>query len=218
MAAPSFISKGTLGSTTGASFSFTFPAGIASNDLLFLAVFDYGLGTITTNSSWTLISTMVYPTGSPKMLIKLYWKVASGSETGTQSVTRSGYAAGDFFGNVYQYRGDNFLTRESYSSYLSNSSTITWSATSVGGTERTLCAFVLNYSGSNPGTPTGYTQSASDTYNSSYLKLYTKQNVSSGASVTTTGGSTNGYFTFHVSIYNNTPSVGGSLVRSFIVN
>lgn len=218
MAAPSFISKGTLGSGTGSSVSFTFPSGIASNDLLFLVVFDYGLGTFTVNSSWTAISSMVYPTGVPNLQIKLYWKSASGTESGSQSVTRSGYSAGIFMAQVYQYRGNAYLTRESYSQNQSNSSTINYNSTTVSGTERTLCAILLNYNSSSASTPSGYTASATDNYSSTYLHLFTKANVSAGTATTSTGGSSSGYFTFHVSIYNSVPVVTTYPPRSYIVN
>jgi len=60
---------------------------------------------------------------------------------------------------------------------------------------------------SDPPTPTGYTSSSTDTVDTGVIQfaieLNTKEDVIIGSSVTTTGGSSNGWITFHISIYNN---------------
>ena len=221
MAAPAYISKGTKGSGTGTSISFTYMGSINANDMLFLLVLSVGNGSITVDSSWTLERNGVI-NSPPDANVKVYRKLATGSESGTENVTRSGNSPTSqrFMAQVYQYRGNNYLTVESSSQPTigGTSSTITWNSVTVGGTERTLAALCVNLNGSDPGTPTGYTNSATDNDGAGYyLEANTLANVSSGSSVTATGGSSNGWTTVHISIYNNTPSVmSGS--RSFIVN
>jgi hypothetical protein len=114
---------------------------------------------------------------------------------------------------VYQYRGDAYITVEDADFTSGTGATITWQSVGVAGNERTLAAFVFN--GGNPGVPSGYSSSASDSSGSSYMELNSKENVSSDGSVTDGSGAT-GWATFHVSMYNNTPAVISA--RSFIVN
>ena len=81
-------------------------------------------------------------------------------------------------------------------------------AVTVGGSERTLIAFVANEA--DPGVPSGYTGSFTDNYTGIYLECNTKENVSSDGSVTDGGGSV-AWASFHISIRNGS-------TRSFIVN
>lgn len=201
--APTYEGKGAVGSGTGSSITFTYPT-VTANDMLFLHVMSYGLGTITVDASWTSLGSLVQPTSSPVFVSKLYYKKAAGTETGTEAVTRSGHSGSNsFMAQCYQYRGDAYIVVEDSDSQNGNASTITWAATSVGGNKRTLAAFVANI-GADPGVPTGYTNSATDNNGGgNYLELNTKEDVSSDGSVTATGGSTgDGWVTWHVSIYN----------------
>lgn len=215
MAAPAYIAKGTAGTGTGSSVNFNYMASINANDGLYLFVASVGLGTITVDASWSLLGTISFPTPTPDTVCKLYHKLASGSEdSGSEAVSRSGHSGSSLLmAQVYQYRGNAYLTVEDCDFTSGTSSTITWNATTVAGTERTLAAFVFN--GGNPGVPSGYTGSASDNSGSSYMELNSKENVSSDGSVTDGGGAT-GWATFHLSMYNNTPPVISA--RSFIVN
>lgn len=216
MSAPEFIAKGTKGSGTGGSVSFTYMGSILSRDFLFLYVVSVGNGAITADASWTQVAAGVFPPSSPAGGWKLYRKLADGSEAGTEAVTRSGHSGSDLFiAQVYQVRSPfGIPTLESSANLTTGSvsSTITWSATTVSGTERTLLAFVFNYNGADPGTPSGYVNEATDNDSGSYMELNVKENVISGGSVTATGGSSNGWTSIHVSIY-TMPSA-----RSFIVN
>jgi hypothetical protein len=218
MAAPTFQAKGTVATGTGSSVSPTYMGSINANDIIILAVFSDGMGTITPPSGYSQISQVLIPfaPSSPTMLFKTYYKVASGSESGSTSVTRSGHTGSSLFmAQFYQFRGDNYLTIEDTQTTGGLSTTITWSAVSVGGTERTLAAIVLNH-GTNPGVPSGYSSSATDSSGTDYLELNTKVNVSSDGSVTDSAGSTSGWMSVHISLYNNTPPA--ILARSFIVN
>ena len=203
--APSFIDKGSSGATTGGSFNVSYPSVIDENDLLFLHVISYGLGTITVDASWNSLGSIAYPSGTPVVVSRLYWKLADGTETGTENVSRSGHAGSDvFMGQIYQYRGDANIVIEDSDNGIGNAATITWPATSVGGGKRTLAAFVANINSSpSPTTPSGYVESATDNDGSNtYLELNTKEDTNSGASTTASNGSTNGWLVWHVSIYN----------------
>lgn len=218
MAAPTFKAKGTIGETTGNSVSFTYPT-VAANDLLFLVVLESELKAITVNASWTLRGKQYIPTGSPNYAAYLYSKLATGSESGTEAVTRTSITGDNTFAaQVYSYDGDNYVQVESFVKNSNTTDTVTYSAVTVGGTERTLAAFVINVFGAGVTTPSGYTESATDTLtDNTVFECNTKANVSSDGAVTGTGGSASGWATFHVSIYNNTP-VAGSGTRTFIIN
>lgn len=215
MAAPTYQAVGAFGETTTATVSFTYPA-LAANDLLFLLVYDNGYGgTLTIDASWTIIKLLRNYGG-----VRLFRKVATGSETGTENITRGGtYTPGTTFAaQCFSFRGDAFITVENFATQTGISDTITWPTVSVGGTERTMAAFVVNRYGGNPGLPTGYTFQSDDQLvgDSTYFELSTKTNVSVGSSTTATGGSIDGWSAIHVAIYNNTPPITSP--RTFIVN
>lgn len=219
MAAPAYQGKGTKASGTGSSVTPTYMGSINANDLILLYVVSVGNGTITVPSGWVefISGTIIYP---PTAVVKLYRRLALGTESGTITVSRSGHSGSStLMAQLYQYRGTAQITVESsaYPTYGGSSSTITWNAVTVGGSERTLAAFVVNYNGSDPGTPTGYTNSATDNDGSgTYMELNTYANVSSDGSVTATGGSSNGWTTAHLSIYNAPVPAGGK--RFFVIN
>lgn len=217
MAAPGYQAKGTLGEDTDLNFSFTYPT-LAASDLLYLLIYNGSNGsTITVGGSWTLQN--LIKTSNSYGFIYLYSKLATGSESGTEVVSRTvgSNPGATFAGQVYSFRGDAFITIESKVTNKGASDTITWNAVTVSGTERTLAAFVVNINGGNPGVPTGYTNRASDTLaDGTYFELHSKDNVSSDGSVTTTGGSLDEWGSFHHSIYNATPAITGP--RTFIVN
>jgi hypothetical protein len=222
MAAPTYKAKGTAGQTqSGTSFSFTYPT-VAANDLLFLMILECDLKNITVNPAWTQRVKKFIPSGSPTMALYIYSKLATGSESGSESVTRTSGGSTFFGGQIYSYDGDNYITIENISSNAGTSDTVTWSAVTLGGTERTLAAFSTNFNTTTSlTTPTGYTNNADETLSTLdydvVFELNTKANVSSDGAVTATGGSLDGWGTAHIAIYNNTPTgTGGS--RSFIVN
>jgi hypothetical protein len=214
MAAPVYQAKGTLGETGLNIVSFTYPA-LAANDLLYLLVYNQSYTTITTTVGWTLQNSLRTSNGFG--MINLYAKVSTGSESGSENLTRPTGSEGTFAAQVYSFRGDAFITIESGRPAKGSSDTITWGAVSVGGSERVLGAFVVNINGPNPGTPATYSNKASDVLtDGTYFELNTKDNVSSDGSVTATGGSLDEWGTFHHSIYNNTPAI--TTPSTFIVN
>jgi len=217
MAAPSYKAKGTIGESTGNTVLFDYPA-VDANDMLFLVVLESDLKAVTPAAGWTLRQKQFVPSGSPVYAVYLYSKLATGSETGTESVSRTSGGVNTFAAQLYSYEGDAYLSIESSSKNSNTSDTVTFSAVTVGGTERTLSAIVVNVFGGAVTTPTGYTEHATDTLtDSTVFECNTKANVSSDGAVTATGGSASGWAAFHISLYNNTP-VPGSGTRSFIVN
>lgn len=216
MAAPAYQAKGTLGEGTGTTISFSYPT-LAASDLLYLLVYNQTFSTITVGSGWTLQNS-IRLTNNDLGAVNLYSKIASGSESGSENVTRAS-GSNTFAAQCYSFRGDAFISIESngIKGTKGSSDTITWNATTVNGSERVLAAFVVNVYGGDPGLPTGYTNRASESLtDGTYFELNTKDNVSSDGSVTATGGSLDEWGTFHHSIYNNTPAITAS--RTFIVN
>lgn len=217
MPAPVYQAKGTLGEDTDLNFSFTYPT-LAARDLLYLLIWNGGNGsTLTLNSSWTLQN--LIKTNNNYGFIHLYTKLATGSESGTEVVSRTtpSNPGSTFAGQIYSFRGDAFITVESKATNKGANDTITWNSINVSGTERILAAFVVNINGGNPGTPTGYTNRASEVLtDGTYFELHTKDNTSSDGAVTTTGGSLDEWGTFHHSIYNSTPTI--QTPRTFIIN
>lgn len=217
MAAPTYKAKGTIGETTGNSVSFTYPT-VAASDLLFLVVLESDLKAITPNASWTLRQKQFIPTGSPVYVAYLYSKLATGSESGTEAISRNSGGINTFAAQVYSYDGDNYVTIEESNKNANTLDTVTFSALTIGGTERTLSAIVVNVFGAGVTTPSGYTESATDTLSDdTVFECNTKANVSSDGAVTGTGGSLSGWASFHISIYNNTPTPGSG-TRTFIIN
>jgi len=219
MAAPTFQAKGTAANGTGSSIAPSYPASVNAYDILIMKVISYGIGTITPHASWSTFKTVYIPfvPASPTFVVQTFWKVANGTETGSETVSRSGHTgSGLFMAQMYHWRGTSFLSIEDAQTTGGVVSTITWPALTINGSERTLAAMVVNYSGSNPGVPTGYSSDASDNASGTYFELNTKSNVSSDGSVTDSSGSANGWATIHISFYNNTPASVSN--RSFIVN
>lgn len=218
MAAPTYKAKGTLAYNATTSISFTYPT-VAANDLLFLVIYEPDLKAITVNSSWTLRGKQFIPTGSPTAAAYLYSKLATGSESGTEAVTRNSGGLNTWAAQVYSYDGDNYITIEDFSKNSGTTDTVTYSAVTVGGTERTLSAISVNTIDTDITTPSGYTENATDDLADAFwFECNTKTNVSSDGAVTGTGGNSIGWATFHISIYNATPVPGASGSRSFIVN
>jgi hypothetical protein len=212
MAAPAFISKGTKDEGNGASVTPTYPGGIQAGDKIYVMALNIQ-GTVGTISyAGTLVSEEVFAWGTAA----LFYNTATGSESGTITVNRSGSTGGigDFFmAQIYVIRGDgSFLTIEDSDPNNGASGTVTWDALTVAGNERTLLA-VADYNGSGVAAPSGYTTDATDGsigISGSTLILNTQEDVSSDGSVTSS--STGDWATWHVSVYN----LGRP--RSFIVN
>lgn len=213
MSHPIFIAKGTHGSGTGSSVNFSYPGGIQQRDLLFLQVCSVGMGVITADGSWTQLVNGVFPT-IPVAGWKMYWKLADGSESGSEAVTRSGHSGSDsFMAQVYQFRspiGIPIVESSAYQTTGGTSATITWSAVTVGGSNRTLIAFAINHGAS--GTPTGYTEVATDNNGTIWFDCNVWEDVSSDGSVTASGGSATGWTALHVCIFSRPAA------RFYIVN
>ena len=215
--APVFVSKGTWSysdTTTVTPNVGTFAAG----DLLFLfAMNDQeggSIGTIQTPSGWTLVNSGDYNDDNPTQVGngKVFSRVADGSETFV-TVTRTGDTGTGhgFAAQIYAFRGDAYITVEASSVKTdgNGAATATWPAVTVGGPKRTLLAFIGKSASLRPLTPTGYTESSSDSVTEGYqwcLELNTKEDVTSDGAVTASAGTfaADGWLTFHVSIYNAT--------------
>jgi hypothetical protein len=217
MAAPTYQAKGTIGETTTDSVSFTYMA-TAANDLLFLVVVDIGDSqTYTVDSSWTEINNRLV-IGYSGVTSYLYYKIATGSESGSENISRYPGGGGTLMAaQVYSYRGTSYLTLESSNDSAGFGNTIIWGGLSISGSERTLSNIVINSLGPNPFTASGYTNINNDVLSDgTYFEISTKENVSSAGSVTATNGSSDGWIAFSASLYNNTPAA--TAARTYIVN
>jgi len=215
MAAPTYQAKGTFGESQTDDVIFTYMT-TAANDLLFLVVADVGDSqTYTVDSSWTEIESR-QNIGTAGLTAHLYYKIATGSESGGEYVTRT-TGGTRFAAQVYSYRGDSYLTLEDSTSNSGSSSTITWGTLTVAGTQRTKAAFVINAFGPDPNVMSGYTNATNDVLvDGTYMELSTRENSSSGAGGTSTNGSTDGWISFHAVMYNATPPATSP--RTYIVN
>jgi hypothetical protein len=212
MSAPTFIAKGTKSEGIGATVTPTYPAGIQAGDLIYIMA--QSIQTTVGNISFggTPVSEEVYAWGTSA----LFYNVATGSESGTVNVNRSGSTGGmgDFFmAQIYVIRGNgSLLTIEDSDPNSGISGTVTWDALTVAGNKRTLLAFVSDYNGTGLAAPTGYTTVATDSsigISGSTLELSTLENISSDGSVTSS--SSGDWATWHISVYSRKS-------RSFIVN
>jgi len=221
--APVFVSGGSVGYGTGASITVDYPVTIQANDMLILFVMSNQLGgsigSINGISGWTLIDGGNYYNSTPALVgqAAVFYRVATGAESGSVTATRTG-DTGDpysFSGKIVQYRGTANIAIESAATKTdgNGATTITWDSTTVSGVKRTLAAIVGMQSSSVPSTPSGYTQSTIDTVDTGTLQFAigcnTKEDVVTGTGVTAPGGNSNGWITFHISIYNNeaTPTI-----------
>lgn len=218
MAAPTYKAKGTLDYGSGNSISVGYPT-TAANDLMLLFLYNSGSAKVFTPSGWTQLG-LLKSTTDGIYIMRCYYKLATGSETGSLTCTRNPLTVGLFAGQIYSYDGTNNIAILGHSTATGTTNSITWNSVTMSGTERTLAAFIMNKNDS-AGVPSGYTNNASDSFTDNgegvEFEINTKENVTSAPSASATSGtSTNNWVTFHIVIYNNDPVVTSP--RSFIVN
>jgi len=196
-----FQSKGTKGFDTSDSIAFTYPASITAGEILFLLVNTEGFDTITADGSWSLIASNSFSTSK----YKLYYKIAAGTESGTENVTRDGASGELFMAQVYRF--SNSFGDATFESAAVDSDTIDgidFGSVTVAGQGRTLIAFAINVAdGDYDGPPSGYTAKASDNSSGTFFNVSTKEQASAGTAATTTGGAFSGWATIHVSVYSS---------------
>ena len=221
-AAPSVISKGTASAGTATSVTPSYPASPQANDIIFILAISHqpnGIGVIDLPSGFTEAAQGTYQNSSlvDQGRAALFWKRAIGGESGTVTISRTGDTGLTdtcFFAQMYLVRGavtsgdpwDDITAR-----YGPGNATVTWDAVTVSGSERTLLAPVAqadNASTVDP--PSGYSGLATDTTatgTDAELRLLYKENVSSDGQVTATGGETEGWATFHISVKPPSPAI-----------
>lgn len=106
---PTFVAGGAAGASETISFTVDYPAGLVANDIIFLLVgLRDGSGNASISSvsgGWTLVDQITYLTGADETSA-LYWKRATGLESGTETVTLSeATGAGIGMGAMVAYRG-----------------------------------------------------------------------------------------------------------------
>ena len=221
MSYPIYSSAGTKDDAINvASVAPTYPGTITAGDLLFiLAVIEDSTGDVQIPTGYSTVGAEYAQTAiTTNVSAYLFYKVAIGSETGTETVsggTLSGGTADYLFAQIYRITGTN-ATLHDTDSLKGTSATITWDTTTIGKITNTLLAFVVNWdAGAAPDTPSGYTIKKTDTstaISGTYVYLSALEGAVSGASATAANGSANGWATFHASLYDDIT------IRTFIVN
>lgn len=151
---PAFVGAGTLGSTeTTTTMTPGYPAGISANDILFMFIaLRDGSGNATISSvsgGWTLVQEMPYMTVSDETSA-LYWKRATGSESGTETVTLSEVLTnGNGMATIVAYRGcvtsGTPYERNTLYAIASNSTTHQGKGLTTAGTDRRVVSFFYSY-------------------------------------------------------------------------
>lgn len=212
-----YIAKGTKAEdTTGASVSPTYMGSINANDILIIKAINVqgSVGNISTPSGYTSLGEEVFSWGTAATFIKF----ATGSESGTESVSRSGSSNTYMMANIYQWRADGGLlaTLEDSDPRSDTTSSATWDAITVAGAARLLIASIIDFDGGGtPDAPTGYSNVDIDTsslISGTTFRIFQKTNQSSDGSVSNSTASSNGWATWHLSLF--IPIAG----RVFVVN
>ena len=213
-AAPTVVNKGTAASGTSTSVSPAYPSSINANDIVFILAISNqpnGIGVINTPSGFTQVAQGTYQNSSAvnRGRSALFWKRAAGGESGTVAVTRSGDSGTDGSYIAQMYRVSGAITSgdpwdAATPRYGPGNATVTWDAVTVSGSERTLLAFAAQADNAStvdpPSTYSGLVTDVTASGTDSEVRLLYKQNVSSDGQVTATGGETEGWTTFHVSM------------------
>jgi hypothetical protein len=141
MAAPSFGSAGTGIAEADASIDVAYPASISANDILILLVQAKDtVDNFDTPTDWTAFGASVSNTSHRS---KLFWKRATGSESGTLTVTRTAGAV-HFGARIYRYAGCQ-TTGNPYEAYTTGTDNSATPAdpqdTTTTGADRRICYF-----------------------------------------------------------------------------
>lgn len=222
MAAPSFIAKGTYDFGDGASVSPSYMGSINAGDNLFILAFSQQegltIGEISTPAGWTDLGGGTISDSVPNQIgvFRVFFKLADGTESGSVTISRTGSTGvtTTFVAQIYQFRGTILASEVSMVGEVGSDSSVDFGAITITGNERTVIAMCAQNDDSGVGVPTGYTERARDQVPSaptSELTLFTLDDVSSDGAVSAINGSSEGWGTFHLAIFN----VRG---RSFIVN
>jgi hypothetical protein len=222
--APQYQAKGTVAGSTSGSITPSYPAGIQAGDLIFLMAESRqpgqtAAGAINVPSGFTLVKSAYFRessfVGLPNIAV-LYSKKATGSETGTVTVTRNGPTGGNntFVGQIYVYRGVSPIVESAEANsinFLGSPSVINFPALTLGaGGKRTLLAFTARPATTLTANPAGYATSAEDVVDSgtihSSLKLCTHADVATDGAISAAanGDISLGWACFHVCIYDPT--------------
>lgn len=221
MPAPAFVEVTSVTADTDDSVGVAYSGltEILVGDLLFLFVVNSQIGgtvgTISTPSGWTSIhNPAAFRDGSNTLngTMALFYRIADGTEAGSVDVSRTGSTGGmgqDFLACMAQFRGTRPIISTHQVNQESAASTITWNAVSFSAGEATAIGFEGQLSGTAD-SPAGYTEAISSG-NQAHISIDYKEDVASAPSVTASGGSSDGWATIHLVIFN-------ALGRSFIVN
>lgn len=223
MAAPVPVSKGTASKSGGASgtpgaITPAYPGTVAANDIFFLwcaasSASGSTSGDIVAPAGWRQVATLGGRSsgGAFRINASLFWKRATGSETGTISVSTTHSASGEtgFYGQIYRVTGcpTTGLPFEAVSVFYTGegNTTISYPGVALGGSGRTVLAFCAQNDDGAIGTPTGFAatiaQDVDATNRDTGLAMFDKQNTDTHDTVTGTGGDADGWVTVCVALH-----------------
>lgn len=214
--APLFVTGATAVSGTGSSIDQGYMGSIVAGDILIIFAGSYqemggSIGDIDTPSGWTPCGGGIGFRNSSLVNVgtaKAFYKIATGSEVGSVTITRTGSTGGSnaFSSQMYQFRGGSSGIVEDFSTNQlgDGNATVSWNAVAVGGAERTLIALCAQI-GVTCDTPSGYTNEGDVAIGGAIaLRCDVREDVSSDGSVTATGGDTAGWLSIHISIFSET--------------
>jgi len=158
MAYPVFTYAGNFSAVASqTTINVAYPSTINANDILILQVFGYATTSFTTPTGWTEIDTIQ----QDDKTFSLFWKRASGSESGSETVSCADSC--DLFGHIYAFSNCavSVTPYESYTYNAATSNSLTIPSISTNGIERLAVAFYNVCGYLNPTLTTNYTEIAS---------------------------------------------------------
>jgi hypothetical protein len=156
MAYPAYESKGTFSSASSSTtIDVSYPSTVNANDILFIKILIFGTQTATTPTNWNLLhGESLSPRSS-----YTFWKRATGSESGSETVTIS--SSGNITGNMTRYSGC-ITTGTPYEDLTAQNrqsgSTATIPEMDTTGVERLAIGLLIIESDETVGSPTDYTE------------------------------------------------------------
>jgi hypothetical protein len=102
MAYPAYEDNGGIGADTGATVDVPFPATVDENDVLFTVVGDADNDSFSVPAGWTRVDAC---TGTAAFACECFWKLASGSESGTETFTSASANGNTIAGIMFRFSG-----------------------------------------------------------------------------------------------------------------
>lgn len=210
MAFPTYEGAGSFVEEQDDSIDVGYPPGIVAGYLIFLFVANRqesaSIGSINAPAGWEVMHNNLAFRDAGTVLhgtVGLFYKKATGSESGFQTVTRTGgTGVGTAIGGQ-MFLVDGRAIENSSANHEEAGGTINWDPVTISGFERTLLAFCAQATSDVSGTPATFTN-ADNNGTIINLAMSYKENVSSDGAISASGGSADGWAAVQVSVFNPT--------------